>query len=133
MTHRRHFDIFSAIKSSSPSISAGITIRTGVLIEQEYDFGNAELGILKPNLAVPKPDATTDRAVVGAVARVMKGAKNRVLIGEVSTFAPKLPNGILCQTKDVEYRKTRQARVFRELGYTDLAKSSWAYPWSTST
>ena len=117
---------------SKPIVSV-VKIKKGntqYAVEQAIDLlggaapatGNAESIMLKPNLAVPLLEATTDRTVVGAVARVLKGAQKNVIIGEGSTFAPRLPNGMLCQTKDVEFLTTGQKRIFHELGYTDLAK-----------
>ena len=114
--------IVSVVKIKKGNIQNAVERAIDLLGGVSAATGNAESIMLKPNLAVPKPDATTDRAVVGAVARVLKGAKKHVLIGEGSAFAPKLPNGMLCHTKDVEYLKTGQKRVFQKLGYTDLAK-----------
>jgi len=114
--------IVSVVKIKKGNIHSAVEQAIDLLGGVATATGNAELIMLKPNLALPKPDATTDRAIVGALARVLKAAKKRVLIGEGSTFAPKLPNGMLCQTKDIEYLTTGQERVFDELGYTDLAK-----------
>ena len=114
--------IVSVVKIKKGNIQSAVEQAIDLLGGVATATGNAESIMLKPNLAVSRPDATTDRAVVEAVALVLKGAQKRVLIGEGSTFAPRLPNGMLCHTKDVEYLTTGQKRVFDKLGYTDLAK-----------
>jgi uncharacterized protein (DUF362 family) len=114
--------IVSVVKIKKGNIQSAVEQAIDLLGGVATATGNAESIMLKPNLAVSKPDATTDRAVVGALARVLKGKQKRVIIGEGSALAPQLPNGMLCHTKDVEYLTTMQKRVFHKLGYTDLAK-----------
>jgi len=105
----------------------------GMAVERAIDLlggiGNVTKGkdriMLKPNLVDSAREDTTKPEVVGALARLMKGAGKEVLIGEGSAGAPGF--NII---GDVTYRTTRkdildpmQQFVFTELGYTDLSNS----------
>jgi len=81
--------------------------------------------LLKPNLVSPHPHATTKPAVIGALARLMKGAGKDVSIGEGSAAAePFNVRGTeVFRTTKRDLLDGLQQHVFDRLGYTELARA----------
>jgi uncharacterized protein (DUF362 family) len=80
--------------------------------------------MLKPNLVSNAFSDTTDRAVVRALALLLKTANKEVCIGEGSAAAApgfNVINGECYRTRDVELLNKMQQFVFDQLGYTQLA------------
>jgi uncharacterized protein (DUF362 family) len=81
--------------------------------------------MLKPNLVAEYPTFTTKPTVIKALAKLMKSAGKKVLIGEGSATANgyNLKDGVTFRTRKREILDPMQQYVFDQLGYTDLAKS----------
>jgi uncharacterized protein (DUF362 family) len=81
--------------------------------------------MLKPNLVVPDPDATTKLPVIRALIHLMRAAHKDVSIGEGSAAATpfNVRENQTFRTSDKELLKGLQRHVFDELGYTELARS----------
>ncbi len=81
--------------------------------------------MLKPNLVAPVPNATTNREVISALAKLMKSAHKEVTIGEGSAAA----EGFNAQGKEVfrtrnsDLLNRMQNHIFDQLGYAELGKS----------
>lgn len=82
--------------------------------------------MLKPNLVVPNPNATTKPEVIRTLARLMNNARKEVLIGEGSGSGPGLSGAA---AKELRFTRKKaildgmQQGVFDKLGYSDLARS----------
>jgi len=81
--------------------------------------------LLKPNLVSAQPEATTKPEVVRTLARLMKGAGKDVSIGEGSAAAApfNVHGNEVFRTSNKDLLNGLQDYVFRQLGYTELAKS----------
>lgn len=81
--------------------------------------------MLKPNLVMPAPGATTKPEVVRALAQLMKRAGKDVSIGEGSASSPNFNmSGVeTFRTRQREILDPMQQYVFEQLGYAELAKS----------
>ena len=81
--------------------------------------------MLKPNLVAPGPTFTTKPQVIQALARLMKGARKEVLIGEGSAAAEgfNVKGKEMFRTRRGDLIDGMQQHVFRQLGYTDLSES----------
>ncbi len=80
--------------------------------------------MLKPNLVSPVPNATTNREVISALARLMKSAHKEVSIGEGSAAAGGFnadAKGVY-RTRNSELLSRMQTYVFDQLGYSELGK-----------
>ncbi len=79
--------------------------------------------LLKPNLVSAQPEATTKRAVIRALADIMRRAGKHVSIGEGSAAAPNFNviGSQVCRTRKREILDGMQKYVFDQLGYTELA------------
>jgi uncharacterized protein (DUF362 family) len=81
--------------------------------------------MLKPNLVAPVPNATTNREVISALAKLMKSVHKEVTIGEGSAAA----EGFNAQGKEVfrtrnhDLLSRMQNHVFDQLGYAELGKA----------
>ncbi len=105
--------------------------KVGLAVEQAIDLlggirtvtrGKQRI-MLKPNLVVPDPSATTKPEVIRTLARMMKGAGKDVSIGEGSAWGPMLSEGKeVLRTRKTEILDRVQGYVFDQLGYTELAK-----------
>ncbi len=81
--------------------------------------------LLKPNLTAPQPSATTNPAVIRALAQAMRRAGKEVSIGEGSAAAPDFNvrgTGVY-RTRKREILDPMQQHVFDQLGYSELAKT----------
>jgi len=81
--------------------------------------------MLKPNLVAEARAITTKPEVVGALARLMKGAGKDVLIGEGSAAAEgfNFKGGETYRTTNIEILDGMQQYVFDQLGYSELSRS----------
>jgi uncharacterized protein (DUF362 family) len=81
--------------------------------------------MLKPNLTAPLPQATTKRAVIAALAKLMKAARKEVSIGEGSAAAAGFnAKGLeVFRTRNSDLLSRMQSYVFDQLGYSELAKA----------
>jgi len=80
--------------------------------------------MLKPNLVSPAPNATTNRDVISALAKLMKSAHKEVSIGEGSAAAGGFnadARGVY-RTRNSDLLSRMQAFVFEQLGYLELGK-----------
>jgi uncharacterized protein (DUF362 family) len=80
--------------------------------------------MLKPNLVAPVPNATTNREVVAALAKLMKSAHRDVSIGEGSAAAGgfNADGAGVFRTRNSGLLSRMQSHVFDQLGYTQLGK-----------
>lgn len=81
--------------------------------------------MLKPNLVTSSPKATTNPAVVRALALLLKRAGADVSIGEGSASVPtfNIIGSETFRTRKREILDPMQQYVFEQLGYADLAKA----------
>jgi uncharacterized protein (DUF362 family) len=81
--------------------------------------------MIKPNLVSDSANSTTKPAVVGTLARLMKGFGKEVLIGEGSAMCANYNflNGVVYRTKKQSILDPMQKHIFDTLGYTALAQS----------
>jgi len=81
--------------------------------------------LLKPNLVWPAANATTNPAVIRALARLMKAAGKDVSIGEGSAAASpfNVRGSEFFRTTKREVLEGLQQYVFDTLGYTEMARS----------
>jgi uncharacterized protein (DUF362 family) len=81
--------------------------------------------VLKPNLVMPDPNATTNPKVVSTLTRLMQGAGKDVTIAEGSAAA----EGFNVQGRDVYRTRNEtilnrmQDYIYEQLGYAELAKT----------
>ena len=80
--------------------------------------------MLKPNLVAPVPNATTNREVIAALARLMKSAHRDVSIGEGSAAAGgfNADGAAVFRTRNSELLSRMQNHVFDQLGFAELGK-----------
>lgn len=81
--------------------------------------------LLKPNLVAPDRNYTTNPEVVRAVAKIMKDAGKKVMIGEGSAAADNFNffGNEQFITRKAEILNAMQQHVFDTLGYSEIAKS----------
>jgi uncharacterized protein (DUF362 family) len=81
--------------------------------------------MIKPNLVSDSTISTTKPAVVGTLARLMKGVGKEVLIGEGSAACANynILNGVVYRTRNRDILYRMQKHIFDTLGYTALAQS----------
>jgi uncharacterized protein (DUF362 family) len=81
--------------------------------------------MLKPNLVVPAPEATTKLPVIRSLVRLMRRAHKEASIGEGSAAAPpfNVRDGITYRTSDQTLLNGLQKHIFDKLGYSDLSKT----------
>ncbi len=80
--------------------------------------------MLKPNLVAPIPNATTNRDVISALAKLMKSAHKEVSIGEGSAAADgfNAQGMAVFRTRNEDLLNRMQSHVFEQLGYSELAR-----------
>lgn len=81
--------------------------------------------MLKPNLVAPVANATTNRDVVSALAKIMKKAHKDVSIGEGSAAAEgfNVKGQEIFRTRNRDLLSRMQDHVFETLGYAELGKT----------
>ncbi len=81
--------------------------------------------MLKPNLVYPSPNATTNREVVSALAKLMKSAHKDVCIGEGSAAAGgfNADGKMVYRTRNSDLLSRMQTYVYDQLGYSEVGKT----------
>ncbi len=116
--------VVSIVKIRNGNIEAAVEGAIDLLGGMNAITKGKERVMLKPNLVSPDPDATTKRPVIRALARLLQAAHKDVLIGEASAAAPpfNVKGAEIFRTSNKELLNGLQARVFDDLGYSELAK-----------
>lgn len=117
--------VVSIVKIRNGNIEAAVEEAIDLLGGMNALTKGKERVMLKPNLVSPDPNATTKRPVIRALARLLQSARKDVLIGEGSAAAPpfNVKGTEIFRTSNKELLNALQARVFDDLGYSELAKS----------
>ena len=114
----------SVVKVQNDNITRAVEQAIDLLGGIRDVTGDRERIMLKPNLVSTAAHATTKPEVMRALARLMKGARKQVLIGEGSAAAPgfNYQHPDTFRTRKREILDPMQDFVFRQLGYADLAQ-----------
>jgi len=118
-------DIVSIVRIKNGNIARAVEAAADLLGGIESVTRDRHRILLKPNLVSPDRKCTTKPEVVGAVARLLKKAGKKVMIGEGSAAADKFNviGSDICRTRKKDILDGMQKYVYDALGYTDLAAS----------
>ena len=117
--------IVSIVKIERGNIDAAVEHAIELLGGMRALTQGKERILLKPNLVAPMPSATTKRAVIRTLARLMKAVQKDVSIGEGSAVVPpfNVQGSEVFRTSKPDLLNRMQQYCFDQLGYTELAQS----------
>ncbi len=117
--------VVSVVRIANDNVQAAVEKAIDLLGGIKSVTRGKERIMLKPNLVAPARNMTTNRDVVGALARLMKSANKDVIIGEGSAAAEgfNAKGMTVFRTHDADLLNRMQASVFDQLGYSELGKT----------
>jgi uncharacterized protein (DUF362 family) len=117
--------VVSVVSIKNDNIQAAVERAIGLLGGIEGVTRGKGRIMLKPNLVSPAPNATTNRDVISALAKLMKSAHKEVTIGEGSAAAEgfNVKGAEVFRTRNSDLLNRMQGYVFDQLGYTELGKT----------
>jgi len=117
--------VVSVVKIKNDDIQAAVEQAIDLLGGIERVTRGKGRIMLKPNLVAPVPNATTNRNVISALAKLMKSAHKEVSIGEGSAAAEgfNAQGMAVFRTRNGDLLGRMQSHVFDKLGYSNLGKT----------
>ncbi len=116
--------VVSVVKIKNDRIQAAVEEALDLLGGIESVTRGKDRIMLKPNLVSPVPNATTNREVISALAKLMKSAQKEVTLGEGSAAAGGFNadgKGVY-RTRSSDLLGRMQSHVFDQLGYSELGR-----------
>jgi uncharacterized protein (DUF362 family) len=114
--------VVSVVRIKNDNIQAAVEQAIDLLGGIKSIARGKERIMLKPNLVAPVPNATTNRQVISALAKLMKSAHKDVSIGEGSAAAGgfNADGAAVFRTRNSDLLSRMQRYVFDQLGYSEL-------------